>query len=166
MSDDIYISYTDNGFLHSFSAAKDAHDEWHIQFLVMHAKDRSKVYLGEYTKFRTQVISRLYALSLADKRAILAKINDVYVKVIQSFLSRYIARIHVNCPKDASLYDYGQKQISKLQKVTDAFDIDLRITRIYQPCRVAFHFTWDGDIVASYYINQRSNTDYLDTTMR
>lgn len=166
MSDDIYISYTDNGFLHSFNATKDAHDVWSVHFLVMHVKDQTKVYLGEYTKFRKQVLHRLDALNLLDKREIIIQIDDAYMKIIQSFLSKYIARIHLNCPKTTSLYDYGQQQINKLQQIIDEFEIELNVTRIYQPGKVAFHFTWNGDIVASYYINQHGNTDHLDTSMR
>lgn len=166
MTEDVYISYTDNGFLHSFSATKDAHNEWLVHFLVMQVKDQSKVYLGEYTKFRKQVLKRLNTLGLLDQRQIKEQIDDVYVKVIQSFLTRYIARIHLNCPKTRNLYDYGQEMINKLQSIIDEFDIDLHVTRIYQPGKVAFHFTWNGDIVASYYINQHNNTDHLDTSMK
>lgn len=166
MTDDVYISYTDNGFLHSFSATKDAHGEWSVHFLVMQVKDQSKVYLGEYTKFRKQVLKRLTALGLLDQRQITDQIDSIYVKIIQSFLSRYIARIHLNCPKNENLYDYGQKLINKLQTIIDEFGIDLNVTRIYQPGKVAFHFTWNGDIVASYYINQHNNTDHLDTSMK
>ena len=166
MSDDIYISYTSDGFLHSFNAAKNAYNEWSVSFLVMHVKDRSKVYLGEYTKFRHQILKRLEALDLLDQRQIIEKIDSAYIKVVQSFLTRYIARIHVNCPEDATLYDYGRQQINRIQEIIDQFDIDLHVTRIYQPGKVAFHFTWNGDIVASYYINQNSNTDHLDTSMR
>ena len=166
MPDDIYISYTDSGFLHSFSAAKDERDEWKVHFLVMQVKDQSKVYLGEYTKFRKQVLKRLSALGLIDQRQIIDQIDTAYVKVIQSFLSKYVARIHMNCPSDRSYYDYGQETINKVQEIIDRFDIDLHVTRIYQPGRVAFHFTWNGDIVASYYINQHHNSDHLDTSMR
>ena len=162
MPDDIYISYTDNGFLHSFSATKDAHEGWNVHFLVMQVKDQSKVYLGEYTKFRKQVLHRLKALGLLDQRQITDQIDAAYVKVIQSFLSKYIARIHVNCPKDQSLFDYGQTKINRIQELIDEFKVDLNVTRIYQPSRVAFHFTWNGDIVASYYINQHTNTDRFE----
>ena len=162
MPDDIYISYTDNGFLHSFSAVRDAHDDWKVHFLVMQVNDQSRVYLGEYTKFRRQVIKRLKALGLLDQRQIMDQIDTAYTKVIQAFLSKYIARIHLNCPKGTGLYDYGQKQINKIQEIIDEFNIDLNVTRIYQPMKVAFHFTWNGDIVASYYINQYTNTDRFE----
>ena len=166
MSDDVYISYTDNGFLHSFSAAKDGNGDWSVHFLVMQVNDRSKVYLGEYTKFRKQVLNRLKALGLLDQRQIRDQIDNVYIKVIQAFLMKYIARIHVNLQEGVNLYEYGQETISKLQEIIDAFDIDMRVTRIYQPGKVAFYFTWDGNIVASYYINKNNNTDYLDTTIK
>ena len=166
MSDDIYISYTSDGFLHSFNATKDAHDVWSVHFLVMHVKDRSKVYLGEYTKFRRQVLKRLEALGLLDQRQIMDKIDTAYVKVIQAFLIKYIARIHVNCPEGESLYSYGQKQVTRIQEIIDRFDIDLNVTRVYQPGRVAFYFTWNGDIIATYYISDVTNTDHLDTSMR
>lgn len=166
MTDDIYVSYTDNGFLHSFSAALDANGDWKIHFLVMHLTDQSRVYLGEYTKFRKQVLRRLEVLRLLDQRQITEQLDDAYVRIVQSFLLKYIARIHLNCPKDNDLYEYGQKQINKLQTIIDEFDIDLNVTRIYQPGKVAFHFTWNGDIIASYYINQHSNTDRFDTSMK
>lgn len=166
MTDDIYISYTDNGFLHSFDATQEADGTWNVHFLVMQIQDQDKAYLGEYTKFRKQVMRRLKALGLLDQRQIIDQVDSAYIKVIQSFLSRYVARIHINKPKGVSLYDYGQKIITKVQEIIDQFDIDLRVTRVYQPGKVAFHFTWNGDIVASYYINKHSNTDHLDTSMR
>jgi hypothetical protein len=166
MADDIYISYTDNGFLHSFSATKDAHDSWTVHFLVMHVKDRSKVYLGEYTKFRNQVKKRLETLSPLDQREITDQIDRVYVKIIQSFLLRYIARIHLRCPKTEKLFNYGQQQINKLQIIIDDFNIDLNVTRVIQQGKVEFHFTWNGDIVASYFIWQNNDTDKLVTDMK
>ena len=163
MDQDIYMSYTYNGFFHSFTANQDAYGKWSMNWLVMHHIDTNKIYLGEYTKFRKRVLQNIERRNLEDTSQLRHLIDDAYAKVIVSYIRNYVARMHTNKANDITLYEYSQQIMNRFQRIIDKFNIDINVTRVYQPNKAAFHFAWNGDILASYYVFKNTDTDKLET---
>jgi hypothetical protein len=145
----IDLSYTENGFFHSFNANQDIYGKWSMHWLVMHHFNTNKIYLGEYTKFRKRILTNISRRNLEDTSQLRHLLDDAYAKVIIAYIKMYVARLHINKPADISLYEYGQTIMNRFQRIIDKFSIDINVTRVYQPGKIAFHFTWNGDILAS-----------------
>ena len=163
MDSTLYLSFTENGFLHSFTASQDyLTSSWKVHFLVMHCKNTERIYLGEYTKFRKRVLNFIKNRPIDDQNNLKIELDSIYTKIVQSYITHYVARLHKNKPSDTTLYEYGQKIMNRFQRIIDKFKIDINVTRVYQPHKVAFHFAWNGDILASYYVFKNTDTDKLE----
>lgn len=164
---ELYLSYLKHGFLHVFNAVQDFYfNNWNVTFLVYHHKD-SKLYLGEYTRFRKQIIRKLDQISDLDNRdrsQIIDELDYKYIKIMSTYLREYVERIRRTKPRNISLFDYGQQMISKFHQIIDTFKIDdLRITTLDQKNTISFFFIWNHVIVASYCLYKQNDSDKFVT---
>lgn len=159
--EDIYFSYTKNGFLYQFNARYDiVLNDWNVTFLVYHNND-NQIYLGEYTRFRKQILRKLNDIDDLEHRAkIIDDLDFKYVTVISSFVHSYASRIRRTKPRGISLFDYGKQQIDKLMALIITLNVDdLNVTKLDQKNTVSFYFVWNNIITATYYLYKQSDKD-------
>ena len=159
--ENVTISYTKHSFLYQFNAVYDAYlQDWSVSLLVYHFND-SQIYLGEYARFRRQILRKLESMDdLENRSKIITELNSKYVGVISSYIYQYTSRIRKNKPQDISLFDYGKQMVEKLTELIIQLRIDdLNIVKLDQKYTVTFHFVWNGTIAASYCLYKQNDHD-------
>ena len=157
-TDEIYFSYFKKGFLYQFSAIYDSLlSDWNVSFLVYHVNDKA-IYLGEYARFRRQVLRKLNKLdSLEDRNKIIDNLDYKYVGVIAYYLKSYVERIQRNQPRNVSIINYGQLMVDKLIELISILKIDdLKVTKLDQKNMISFYFVWNKIIVATYCLHKNT----------